>query len=91
MKIFDASISPVTWKFFQENLTAKTSLENANILLRSVSGIVCFFETKTDLQELKEKVFQTNILVEEPDRAEYGDFQTNMDLAVSVANTYPNM
>jgi hypothetical protein len=85
MKIFDAYISPATQMFLQENLVAQSSLETTNILLQSISGIVRFFETQSDLQELKEKLFQTSNLVEEPDRVEYGDFQTNMDLAVGVA------
>lgn len=85
MKIFDAHISPVTQKFLQKSLATEISLETANVLLKSVSGIVRFFETEADLQEVKEKLFLISNLVEEPDRAEYGDFQTNLKLAVSVA------
>jgi len=85
MKIFDAHISPISQKFIQENLKTDISLEAANILFQSVSGIVSFFETETDLQELKEKLSSTSNILEEPDRAEYGYFQTNVDLAVEVA------
>lgn len=85
MKIFDAHITPAIQKFIQLKLTRNLSLSNANKLLHSVSGIVFFFETEEDLQELKEKVFSSSNFLEESDRAEYGDFQTNEDLAASVA------
>lgn len=85
MKIFDAHISLISQKFIQQKLTPKLSLSAANILFHSVSGIVSFFETETDLQELKEKLFSTFNILDEPDRAEYGDFQTNSHLAVTIA------
>lgn len=49
-------------------------------------GINIFFENDDDFQALKESVSIVAISsVEEPDRAEYGDFQTNKDLANKVA------
>lgn len=84
MKIFDAHIPLITKKFFQDGFSSDISLEAANKLVQSVSGINTFFETATDLEELKEKLCLSDNVVEEPDRAEYGDFQTNISLAVEV-------
>ena len=85
MKIFDAPISFLTQKFIQQKLTCRISLITANRLFHAVSGIVSFFETETDLQELKETLSSTSNILEEEDRAEYGDFQTNSHLAITVA------
>lgn len=70
--------------FIQENLLKNVSLEVANTLFQSVSGIHNFIENEEELQILKERLSNTNKIAEEPDRAEYGDFQTNSDLANSV-------
>ncbi|MCP9753248.1 hypothetical protein [Ferruginibacter sp. HRS2-29] len=85
MKIFEAYISPISRKFIEQKLTANLSLSDANILFHSVSGIASFFETATDLEELKEKLLSTSNILKEPDRTEYGDFQTNSHLAITVA------
>lgn len=85
MKIFDAHISLISYKFIQQKLTPHISLSTANALFQSVSGIVSFFETETDLQDLKEKLSSTSNNLEQQDRAEFGDFQTNSHLAITVA------
>ncbi|WP_125185390.1 hypothetical protein [Botryobacter ruber] len=86
MKIFDAYISPATLGFFQQNLSSETSLEVANTLVHSISGIQFFFERTTDLEEFQKNLSELYNFVEEPDRAEYGDFQTSLDLAIAVTN-----
>src|SRR5665213_170526 len=85
MKIFDAHISPVSQQFIHQKLTPHISLSGANKLLQSVSGIVSFFETETDLQELKDTLSSTSKILKKPDRAEYGDFQTNSHLAITIS------
>ncbi len=47
-------------------------------------GITYFFDNENDLQTLKETISETQNVLEEPNRAEYGDFQTNEDLANKV-------
>lgn len=84
MKIFDAHIPPITQKFFHDSFASDISLEAANKMVQSVSGINTFFETAPDLEELKDKLSLADNVVEEPDRAEYGDFQTNISLALAV-------
>lgn len=47
-------------------------------------GIIHFFDNNEELETLKEVLSETHNIVEEPDRAEYGDFQTKSDLADKV-------
>ena len=84
MKIFEANISYSTMDFLKNNLTKSVSLIEANRILKEISGINTFIETDDELNELKEKVLDDINTVEEPDRTEYGDFQTNSNLANKV-------
>jgi len=86
MRIFDANISLQVCTFFKDFLNNISSFENANQKLFNAFGIHTFFESDIDFLDLKESVSNLAIgSVEEPDRAEYGDFQTNKDLANAVS------
>jgi len=86
MRIFEANISLQACKFLKDFLNNTSSFENANQKVFDAFGINTFFEKKEDFQGLKESVSNVAISsVEEPDRAEYGDFQTNKDLANKIA------
>jgi len=86
MKIFKASISYKASVFLKENLRNITSFESANQKMFDVCGIKHFFDNNDDFTGLLNLIIGTNKdLVEEPDREEYGDFQTNTDLANKVA------
>lgn len=86
MRIFEANISLQACKFLKDFLNNTLSFENANQKVFDAFGINTFFEKKEDFQGLKESVSIDAISsVEEPDRAEYGDFQTNKDLANKIA------
>jgi len=86
MKIFEANISLQVCTFLKDFLSKTSSFENANQKMFDAFGINIFFENYDDFQALKESVSIVAISsVEEPDRAEYGDFQTNKDLANKVA------
>lgn len=86
MKIFEANISLQVCKFLKDFLNNTSSFESANQIMFDAFGINTFFENDDDFQRLKESVsFVAISSVEEPDRAEYGDFQTNKDLANKVA------
>ncbi|WP_118953254.1 hypothetical protein [Taibaiella helva] len=85
MRIFEAHIPPAVQRFFCEKLTSYISLEAANFLIHSISGINSFFESESDFLDFKEELSIIANIVEEPDRAEYGDFQTNIELANKVA------
>jgi hypothetical protein len=86
MRIFEANISLQVCSFLKDFLNNTSSFENANQKMFDAFCINVFFENDDDFQALKESVSIVAISsVEEPDRAEYGDFQTNKDLANKVA------
>ena len=86
MRIFEANISLQVCTFLKDFLNKISSFENANQKMFDAFGIHTFFENDIDFQGLKESVSNLAISsVEEPDRAEYGDFQTNKDLANAVS------
>ncbi|HPD25942.1 MAG TPA: hypothetical protein PK464_04180 [Candidatus Marinimicrobia bacterium] len=86
MRIFEANISLQVCSFLKDFLNKTSSFENANQKMFDAFGIKTFFENENDFQGLKESVSVVAISsIEEPDRAEYGDFQTNKDLANKVA------
>jgi len=84
MKVFEANITHQVSDFLNDNLKKITSFENANQKMYDAFGIIHFFDNNKDLETLKEVLSETHSDVEEPDRAEYGDFQTNSDLAKKV-------
>jgi len=62
-----------------------TSFETANAILKDKTGIVNFFEKENDFVQLQQILeISRNIVAE--NRIEYGDFQTNKQLAESVCN-----
>lgn len=84
MKVFEANITHQVSDFLNDNLKRITSFEKANQKMYDAFGIIHFFDNDEELETLKEVLSITNNIVEEPDRAEYGDFQTNSDLANKV-------
>lgn len=85
MRIFEANISLQVCAFLKDFLKNTSSFKNANLKMFDAFGIHTFFENDDDFQALKESVSTVAISsVEEPDRAEYGDFQTNKVLANKV-------
>jgi len=85
MKIFEANISYQVSIFLKEFLKTVTSFEFANKKMINACGINLFFDNDDDFQTLLKLISASNInLLEEPDRTEYGDFQTNAKLANKV-------
>jgi hypothetical protein len=84
MKVFEANISHKVSDFLNQNLRNISSFELANQKMFDAFGIKHFFDNDEDLETLKEVISDNCNILEEPDRAEYGDFQTNEDLANKV-------
>lgn len=84
MKVFEANITHQVSDFLNDNLKKITYFEKANQKMYDAFGIIHFFDNNEELETLKEVLSITNNVFEEPDRAEYGDFQTNSDLANKV-------
>lgn len=84
MKVFEANITNQVSNFLNENLSRITSSELANKKIYDAFSIIDFFVNDEELESLKEVLANTVSTIEEPDRAEYGDFQTNSNLANKV-------
>jgi hypothetical protein len=73
--------------FFEKE--QKANIQEMNKLLREQSGIVDFFEKEDDYIQLKQKVKISQMHVCES-RIEYGDFQTNRKLSLSITKYLSN-
>jgi|SRR5690554_188033 len=85
MICFDTNIDQIVVDFFRSNIKALSNFQDTNVLIKRVCGINSFFQTENETKELLEKINDNLSIVSEPDRREYGDFQTNYDLALQVA------
>lgn len=85
MKVFEANITHQVSDYLNDNLKNVVSVEKANQKMYEAFGFIHFFDNAEDLQILKETISISQNIVSEPDRAEYGDFQTNTELANKVA------
>lgn len=90
MKIFETNISFQVSTFLKDNLKNMTSFELANQKMFDACGIKHFFDNDDFITLLQLFSTTNNDLVEEPDREEYGDFQTNSVLANKVASQLSN-
>ncbi len=71
--------------FLRDFFEDTSIVENGNQKMFDAFGINTFFENNNDFQKLKESVSIVAVTsVEEPDRVEYGDFQTNKELAFKI-------
>lgn len=81
MKVFEANITYQVSDYLYNNLKNIASFEIANQKMCDAFGITHLFESNDELVILKEAISISNNIVSEPDRTEYGDFQTNKNLA----------
>jgi len=82
MKIFEANITSRIIEFF--NKRKEFAFDEINSEIKAISGLIKFFDSEIELSDLHLNLSALQNLVEEPDRAEYGDFQTNLTLANKV-------
>ncbi len=87
MKIFEANITNSVIDYF-DNFD-DLSIELINSKLKTICGINSFFTIQSEIDELT-TIFANKNLVNEPDRTEYGDFQTNRDLSDNVCDILKN-
>jgi hypothetical protein len=83
MKFNCVDVGFETISFFEKEKC--TSFEMVNTILKDRTGIVDFFEKEKDFVQLQQTLKTRQNIVAES-RVEYGDFQTNMQLANSVCN-----
>lgn len=79
--IFGANMSEVVSSYFLENISTIDTFEKVNDKLFKDFGIKYFFEDEEEFQNFKQIISSSNFILEEPDRAEYGDYQTNTELS----------
>lgn len=84
MQFIDATISPQSLAFFQENKEQIATVATANSFLAAVCGIQFFFNHTPALETFQQYLEQQQNIINEPDRRAYGDFQTNAILAKKV-------
>ncbi len=84
MRVFEANITLLVSNFLNESLREIVTIDKANQKMYDEFGILHFFDNEDDLKTLKETISESRNKLEEPNRAEYGDFQTNEDLANKV-------
>ncbi len=88
MKLFEANITNSVIAFFKNS--KELSIENVNSKIKSTCGINAFFEIQSELDELINTISNNKNIINEPDRAEYGDFQTNRNLSDDICNLLKN-
>ncbi len=86
MICFESHIDSNAVTFFRENKKLLSNIDGINLLLKNVSGINDFFNSREETEELQNRLEEYSSIVEEPNRREYGDFQTNKDLTNQVTN-----
>ncbi|MDL2213341.1 hypothetical protein LJC29_05175 [Bacteroides sp. OttesenSCG-928-N06] len=97
MNIIDASISNKTFEYLRNVFKKDISLSELNNTLHQDTGIVNFFDNQYEFNSFKDTISSQGCESDNPEKAEYGDFQTNVDLANKVVeylntkNTSPDI
>jgi hypothetical protein len=84
MKVFEANITYSVIDFFEKS--KELSFEDINEKLKSISGINTFFKRQYEFDELTNTISIQKKILKEPDRSEYGDFQTNKNLSDKICS-----
>lgn len=82
MNYNELDISPVVVDYFASNRKYFSDLSSCNEELEKICGIRTFFNNKEQLNQLGEFVAEKDNILSEPNRREYGDFQTNPALSI---------
>lgn len=90
MICFETNICGKALDFFKEKIIVLSDFKDANQLLFEVCGVRNFFTIQEDFEELCMQIRKNDSVIAEDDRREYGDFQTNNNLALQVS-TYASL
>lgn len=85
MRLLDADISDSVFLFLKNEINDCNSTREANELLQKECGIKDFFANEEELRQIAEELHEISVPEVCEDRAEYGDFQTNMTLTMQIA------
>lgn len=84
MNVFKANISHKISELLNKELNQISLFEAANDKIFNTFKMRYFFGSQYEYEHFKNAISQKNIIFNELDRTEYGDFQTNQQLANSV-------
>ena len=84
MRIFEAKVSLGVVDYLKKMLKNTLLFNEANTKIEAFCGIVDFFEGPEEFISFNDEITATSEFKELPDRSEYGDFQTNLNLAKSI-------
>lgn len=84
MRVFEAYISSEV--LMQLVPLLKGNHHACNQTIKNIAGIVDFFYLEEELKTFKAAIENEGTVANEPDRGEYGDFQTNEQLSQSVCD-----
>lgn len=90
MRVFEAHISDVVMRFLDRIAVIAQDYEHANHNIEEVCGCKDFFPSEDRFVSLRDELKKTEIFCMAEDRGEYGDFQTNRDLAEAVTKVLLN-
>ena len=85
MTYLEAHVTDIALDFFLENQNSLLNYSEINATINTASGINSFFDTQEEATNLLTEIRKNQSIVSEQDRREYGDFQTNKDLAFHAA------
>lgn len=89
MLFFGTNISECVLNFLKCEVIPGTPLSTANEIICKACGIIDFIKTEEELYLLSNRLASAEVK-KETDRSEYGDFQTNFELALAVASFIKN-
>ena len=90
MRLFDADISDSVFCYLKSKKNAMTTIKEANKLLQAECGVKGFFANESELLQIVEELNGTYAYEACETNAEYGDFQTNQNLATLVTEKLKN-
>ncbi|MBB6330986.1 hypothetical protein HNP24_001936 [Chryseobacterium sediminis] len=79
-------IDKTALSFLVKNKNILKDLENINLVIKDICGINNFFSNQTETTELLKKINENKTNTSDIHRREFGDFQTNINLAREVVN-----
>ena len=82
----ESYIPDLIMDFFLENQHSFSNYLEVNTKIKEVSGINHFFHSRQEAAKLLTELKENRSIISEPKRREYGDFQTNKNLAARVVN-----
>lgn len=86
MFVLGAELSEESFSFFVKHRDLLCDFEAVNESIKDVCGLNNFFAFQSEADEILAEIEIRNSTVSEPNRREYGDFQTNKKLALKIAS-----